>query len=95
MTDWKFNSVMNCDKCKFNHQCNMEPDCPYLQGWTDGQRKMLAYQIKEWSPLSFPSAFVNRCEQMLKELTMDKSIKEANDGKLIYRGSFAKYVKGK
>lgn len=45
MNDWKFNGVMNCDKCKFNHQCNMEPDCPYLAGWEDGQKKLLAYMV--------------------------------------------------
>jgi hypothetical protein len=69
MNDWKFNSVMNCDKCKFNHQCNMVTDCPYIEGWEDGQRKLLN--------------------------VFDKSIQEATGGKLIDRGSFAKYVEGK
>jgi len=39
----KFNSVMNCDKCKWGQSCTLITDCPYLAGWKDGQVK-----LKEW-----------------------------------------------
>ena len=95
---WQFNSVMNCDKCKFKHQCNMEPDCPYIVGWEDGQHKMLNFLIKYAHHAKLMTVEVvmkQKLEDMLKTLTMDKSVQEAADGKLIDRGSFAKYVEGK
>ena len=95
MTDWKFNSVINCDKCKFGGQCTLITGCPYLSGWNDGQIKMLEHLIKYAHHAKLMTVEVvmkTKLEEMLKTLTMDKSIKEADDGKLIYRGSFAKYV---
>jgi len=94
MINWEFNSVMNCDKCKFNHQCNMEPDCPYIQGWKDGQRKILSYLLNPLHPSKDGHTIsADILQLMLKD--MDKSIVESDKGKLIDRGSFAKYVEEK
>jgi hypothetical protein len=62
--DWKFNGVMDCDKCKFNHQCNIEPDCPYFTGWNDGQKKLLNFEIANTDTVQLKNIF----KSMLKEL---------------------------
>jgi arylamine N-acetyltransferase len=97
--DWKFNSVMNCDKCKFNHQCNMEPDCPYIIGWQEGQKKLTDFLFQtcphtdeDLGGEGVTMCYRHACGQCMEELEV--SVKSP-DGKLIDRGSFAKYVEKK
>ena len=42
--DWKFTGQMDCDHCKFYPKCQSETEnCPWLDGWKNGQLKVLKH----------------------------------------------------
>jgi hypothetical protein len=42
------------------------------EGVKEGQKKLLEYMIREWTPLSFPSGLIEQCKTMLRELKRRK-----------------------
>jgi hypothetical protein len=81
----------------FNNECQCNDLHCYFQE-VYYQKKLLEYLIKYAHHAKLMTVEVvmkQKLEDMLKTLTMDKSMGEVTDGKLIDRGSFAKYVEEK
>jgi hypothetical protein len=88
------------------HKCNVEDgECSplaYYDGAIDYQGKLLEYLITNTESIFTAGNIVTNkivykhtLESMLKQLDMDKSMMESENGQLIDRGSFAKYVEAK
>ena len=98
--EWQFNGVMDCDKCKFHKfDCEVgETNCPYMFGWNDGQTKLITFLFQTCPHTDIDlggqvtQCYRHACGQCMEELEIST---KSPDGKLIDRGSFAKYVKGK
>ena len=91
--EWQpINPCISCDYDGImNQTCPKNPDCfdsSEYYARNASQKKLLEYLIANTETGAFYTK--NMMRDMLKQL--DKSIAESDDGQLIDRGSFAKYV---
>lgn len=67
---WEFNGAMGCGLCKFHDfGCNTdEKHCPYLAGWGDGQKKLIATQINETGKKDNPCISLRELEDIRRQM---------------------------
>ena len=67
---WEFNGAMGCGLCKFHDfGCNDdEKHCPYLAGWGDGQKKLIATQINETGKKDNPCISLRELEDIRRQM---------------------------